>query len=92
MTRFPKIILAGALALVQLAALAIPLFGLMYFLGEFGGDNDDGTFTPTAARRWKAALILMLSLAIWASLLYASIRALFKMWSERTVTSSKRRN
>ena len=92
MTRFLKVILTGALALVQLAALMIPLFGLTYFIREFGGDNDDGTFTPTAARRWKAALILAISLATWAGLFYATIRAPFKMWSERTVTSSKRRN
>ena len=51
MNKIPKIILNGALALIQLAAIAIPLFGSAYFIREFGGDNDDGTFTPTAARR-----------------------------------------
>lgn len=82
MTKVPKIIFTGALAVVQLAALAIPLAGAAYFLREFGGDNDDGTFTPTAARRWQAALMLAVFLAIWAGQFYATLRALFKMWEK----------
>ena len=92
MNKIPKIILTGALALIQLAALMIPLFGLMYFIREFGGDNDDGTFTPTAARRWKAALVSVTSLAIWAGQLYATLLALFKMWRKHPdATFSERR-
>ena len=82
----------GALALIQLGALMIPLFGLAYFVKEFVGDNDDGTFTTTAARCWKAALALVTCLAIWAGLVYASLRALFKMWGKRSVTFSDRKN
>ena len=88
MTKSLKVILTGALALIQLAALMIPLFGLAYFIREFGGDNDDGTFTPTAARRWKAALVLAVFLAIWVGQLYASLRALFK--DRRPATGSDR--
>lgn len=92
MTKSLKVILTGALALVQLAALAIPLAGSAYFIREFGGDNDDGTFTPTAARRWKAALVLAVFLAIWVGQLYATTRALLKMWRKHPVTSSERKN
>ena len=92
MNKISKIILSGALTLIQLAAIAIPLFGSAYFIREFGGDNDDVTFTPAAARRWKAAMMLALFLAIWAGQLYATTRALLKMWRKHPVTSSERKN
>ena len=78
-----KIPLTILLAIVQLAELVLPLAGAAIFHREFAGDNDDGTFAPTAARRWKALLILAIFLAIWAGQLYATIRALFRMWRER---------
>lgn len=83
MTRSLKIILIGTLAVIQLAALVIVLFVTMGCVCMFFGDNDDGTFTPTAARRWKATLMFAVFLAIWAGQFYATLRTLFKIWRKR---------
>lgn len=82
MTRSLKIILIGTLAVIQLAALVIVLFVTMACVCMLFS-NDDGTFTPTAARRWQATLMFAVFLAIWAGQFYATLRTLFKMWRKR---------
>ena len=86
MTKFAKIVLTILLMLLQIPALAIPLFGVMCFVPLFFGDNGDGTFAPTASGRIGAVLMLSAFSAVWALFVCGTLRALSAMWRKRPET------
>jgi hypothetical protein len=84
-----KVFLTAALAFFQLVMTGVVLFAAAAFVFELLGDNDDGTFTPSARRTMIAARQFLCVLAVWLIWLYVTIRALIRMWRKKAEAAPK---
>ena len=75
-----KLVFTALAVFVQLAATGILLFVAMGCFFTVLGDNDDGTFTPTALRTLQGCLLFALFFVAWIGVLFVTIRGELRLW------------